>query len=113
MTDKLSVLFLGGTGYLGGSILVELIKRHPEVRFVTLVRNPKNNGAFEPFGVDVVNGTRSDLALIEKLASEHDVVIKIFNSGDLALIKAIIARLEKRAKDRPDAPRKPILIHTR
>lgn len=112
MSDKLSVFLLGGTGYLGGSILAELIKRHPEARFVTLVRNPADNAAFEPLGVEVINGTHADLALIERLASEHDVVVNAADAETLALSKAILAGMEKRARDQPEAQRKPILIHT-
>ncbi|KAG8932968.1 hypothetical protein FRC01_011533 [Tulasnella sp. 417] len=112
MSYKLCVFILGGTGYLGGSILVELAKQHPEARFIALVRNRANNIAFRPLGVDVVNGTHEDLPLIEKLAAESDVVINVSSSDNLALIKAILAGLEKRARDEPDASRKPILIHT-
>ncbi|KIO23946.1 hypothetical protein M407DRAFT_44912, partial [Tulasnella calospora MUT 4182] len=112
MTETLSVFFLGGTGYLGGSILAELTKRHPEIRFVTLVRNPADNAAFQPLGVEVINGTHSDLVLIEKLASEHDVVVNAADAETLALSKAILSGMEQRARERPDAERKPILIHT-
>lgn len=112
MSSKLSVLLLGGTGYIGGSVLVDLAKRYPDAHIVTLVRNPADNAAFGPLSnVEVVNGSLADLALIEKLASEQDVVVNIADSDTLPLIKAILTGLETRAKS--GAARKPVFIHTR
>lgn len=112
MTYKPAVFIIGGTGYLGGSILVELGKRRPEIRFITLAQNRSDIATFGSLGVDFVNGSHMDLALMKKLASEHDVVINISNSDNVPLIKAILAGLENRARDEPGVSQKPILIHT-
>ncbi|KAG9046855.1 hypothetical protein FS837_003521 [Tulasnella sp. UAMH 9824] len=107
-----SLFFLGVTGYIGGSVLVELKNRYPNAQFTALVRNSKDIAAVQALGVQVVQGSHSDLELIRKLASEHDVVINCGDSDDLPLTKVILTGLESRAQAKPDALRKPILIHT-
>ncbi|KAG8926792.1 hypothetical protein FRC01_008363 [Tulasnella sp. 417] len=112
MANELSVFLLGVTGYIGGSVLVDHKKRYPNAQFTALVRNPKDMVAVQAFGVKVVQGSHSNLDIIQKLASEHDVVINCGDSDDLPLTKAVLAGLEDRARAKPDASRKPILIHT-
>ncbi|KAG8925852.1 hypothetical protein FRC00_003543 [Tulasnella sp. 408] len=112
MAQQFSVFFLGVTGYIGGSVLVELKNRYPNAQFTALVRNPKDNAAVQALGVQVVQGSHSDLDLIRKLSSESDVVVNCGDSDDLPLTKAILAGLENRAQATPDASKKPILVHT-
>ncbi|KAG8932970.1 hypothetical protein FRC01_011535 [Tulasnella sp. 417] len=112
MAHRFSLFFLGVTGYIGGSVLVELKNRYPNAQFTALVRNPKDIAAVQAIGVQAIQGSHSDLDLIRKLASEHDVVINCGDSDDLPLTKVILAGLESRAQAKPDAQRKPILIHT-
>ncbi|KAG8949657.1 hypothetical protein FRC04_008403 [Tulasnella sp. 424] len=110
MAQQFSLFFLGVTGYIGGSVLVELKKRYPNAQFTALVRNPKDAAAVQALGVKVVQGSHSDLDLVQQFASDNDVVINCGDSDDFPLNKAILAGLEKRAQTKPS--RKPILIHT-
>lgn len=112
MAHQFSLFFLGVTGYIGGSVLVELKNRYPNAQFTALVRNPKDIVAVQALGVQVVQGSHSDLELVQKLSSENDVVVNCGDSDDLPLTKVILAGLESRAQAKPDASRKPILIHT-
>ncbi|KAG8944894.1 hypothetical protein FRC00_010361 [Tulasnella sp. 408] len=112
MAQQFSLFFLGVTGYIGGSVLVELKNRYPYAQFTALVRNSKDIAAVQALGVQIVQGSHSDLDLIRKIASEHDVVVNCGNSDDLPLTKVILAGLESRGQARLDASRRPILIHT-
>lgn len=110
MSSPTTVLILGVTGYIGGSVLVELRRRHPDFHFTALVRNPKDNAAVVALAVNVVNGSHQELDLIERLASEHDITVNAADSDDLPLTNAIIRGLTTRGKA---VGKKPILIHTR
>lgn len=107
-----SVFILGATGYVGGSVLVRFQQEYPNIKWSALVRNPKDVSAIEALGVKAIQGTQSDLGLIERTAAEHDVVLAIADSDDLPLTQAVLTGLESRAKS-GRAPRKPILLHTR
>lgn len=106
-----SVFVLGATGYIGGSILVGIQQRYPEFNYTALVRNPKDNPALEAIGVRVLQGSHSDLELIEKVAAQHDIVVNCADADDLPLTTAILKGMIDRSKSR-SSPRKPILIHT-
>lgn len=107
-----SVFVLGATGYIGGSILVGIQQRYPEFNYTALVRNPKDNPALEAIGVRVLQGSHSDLELIEKVAAQHDIVVNCADADDLPLTTAILKGMIDRSKS-GSSPRKPILIHTR
>jgi nucleoside-diphosphate-sugar epimerase len=103
-------------GYIGGAVLTRFLA-HPKAKtfqFTVLVRDPKKAEKFQELGVKAVVGSHSDPELVEKLASEADVVIatvceaKMFNfsesrstkmqadGDDLGAAKATLAGLRKR-----------------
>lgn len=64
-------------GYIGGSVLSHLLN-HPEApsfNITALVRSSDRAEKFKSiFGINTVIGSHSDSPLMEKLASEADVV---------------------------------------
>lgn len=106
-----TAFILGATGYIGGDALVALVQKHPEFHYTALVRNPRDNKAVEALGVTVLQGSHSDLDIIEKAAIENDVVFNFADADDPPLTDTILRGLETRAKQGSAA--KPILIHTR
>ncbi|KAJ7020344.1 NAD(P)-binding protein [Mycena alexandri] len=97
-TTKTSFLLTGATGYIGGAILTRFLA-HPKAhafQFTVLVRDPKKAEKFEDLGVKAVVGSHSDAHLVEKLASEADVVIAAADCDDLGAAKATLAGLRKR-----------------
>jgi len=110
-SEKPTVLIIGATGYIGGSILVALVARHPELTYTAIVRNLKDVKPIESLNVRVVPGSTTDVELVERVASEHDVVFNCADCDDLALTDAIIKGLSTRASKK-DTARKPIYIHT-
>ncbi|KAJ7255790.1 hypothetical protein B0H12DRAFT_1112886 [Mycena haematopus] len=99
MSDTKTNFFLtGATGYIGGSVLTRFLA-HPRTdtfQFTVLVRDPKKAEKFKDLGVKAVVGSLSDVPLVEKLASEADVVIAAADSDDLGAAKAMLAGLRKR-----------------
>ncbi|KAJ7222841.1 NAD(P)-binding protein [Mycena haematopus] len=111
MSDTKTQFFLtGATGYIGGSVLARFLA-HPRAdtfQFTVLVRDPKKAEKFQDVGVKAVVGSHSDASLMEKLASQADVVIAAADSDDLGTAKATLAGLRKRHA----LGVVPILIHT-
>ncbi|KAG8897894.1 hypothetical protein FRC01_011123, partial [Tulasnella sp. 417] len=106
-----SVFVLGATGYIGGSVLVGIQQRYPEFNYTALVRNSKDNPGLEAIGVRVLQGSHSDLELIEKVAAQHDIVVNCADADDLPLTTAILKGMIERSKS-GSSQRKPLLIHT-
>ncbi|KAJ7080176.1 hypothetical protein B0H15DRAFT_913557 [Mycena belliarum] len=106
------ILLFGATGYVGGGVLARLIE-HPNAQafhITILVRDPKKAEILKKFGVHaVVVGSLKDTALVEKLASEANVVFGIADSDDLPAVNATLAGLKKRHATMGS---KPIYIHT-
>ncbi|KAJ7154122.1 NAD(P)-binding protein [Mycena filopes] len=95
---KTSFLLTGATGYIGGAILTRFLA-HPKAhtfQFTVLVRDPKKAERFSELGVKAVVGSHSDAHLVEKLASEADVVIAAADCDDLGAANATLAGLRKR-----------------
>ncbi|KAJ7174949.1 NAD-binding protein [Mycena crocata] len=96
---KTNFLLTGATGYIGGSILTRFLA-HPHARnfqFTVLVRDAKKADKFNQLpGVKAVVGSHSDASLVEKLASEADVVIAAANCNDLGAAKATLEGLGRR-----------------
>ena len=77
MSDKITVFFTGATGYIGGAFLQHLLK-DPQFSITVSVRNKeKAKKLEEQFGVTAIVGSLKDTALLEKEASEADIVLTI------------------------------------
>ncbi|KAG6850631.1 hypothetical protein H0H93_010823 [Arthromyces matolae] len=111
MSTETRVFITGASGYIGGSVLDRFLKR-PDIaneNITILIRSPEKAKKFTTFGVNVVVGSHTDNALVQKLASEADLVVSIANSGYLPAIQAMLRGLEKRHSATGNVP---ILIHT-
>ncbi|KAJ7127437.1 hypothetical protein C8R43DRAFT_1027990 [Mycena crocata] len=104
-------LFLGATGYLGGTILGKLLK-HPstaDFKISALVRDAGKAEKLKRFGITPIVGDNSNVELLQALASEADVVISVAESTNVPATKATLAG----AKIRFEATTRPtIYIHT-
>jgi uncharacterized protein YbjT (DUF2867 family) len=68
---------VSSTGYIGGSVLLRFLN-HPQVAasdITCIVRSAEKAEKIKSLGVNVVVGSHADVALMEKLASESDVVV--------------------------------------
>ncbi|KAJ7785350.1 NAD(P)-binding protein [Mycena maculata] len=96
--SKTNFFLTGATGYIGGSVLTRFLA-HPHAdsfQFTVLVRDPKKAEKFEELGVQAVVGSHQDAALVERLASQADVVIATADCDDLGAAKATLEGLRKR-----------------
>ncbi|KAJ7645086.1 NAD(P)-binding protein [Mycena polygramma] len=96
--DKTNFLLTGATGYIGGAILTRFLA-HPHAHkfhFTVLVRDPKKAEKLTELGVKAVVGSHADAQLMERLASEADIVIAAADCDDLVAAKATLAGLSRR-----------------
>ncbi|KAF7334916.1 hypothetical protein MVEN_02241300 [Mycena venus] len=107
---KTNFFLTGATGYIGGTVLTRFLA-HPRAnsfQFTVLVRDPKKAEVFKELGVTAVVGSHSDAELVERLASQADVVISIADCDDVGAAKATLQGLRKRGA----SGTVPIFIHT-
>ncbi|CAE6404025.1 unnamed protein product [Rhizoctonia solani] len=108
MSSVRSIFLLGATGYVGGSLLVTLLREYPSATISTLVRNSRSSGAIKslsPDRINIVLGSHSDTSIIESEVEKADLTINAANCDDLDLTKSIINGFKKKSQ-------KGILIHT-
>ncbi|KZS98417.1 NAD(P)-binding protein [Sistotremastrum niveocremeum HHB9708] len=110
MAKLQSVFITGATGFIGGSVLAELINNHKEEYSITaLVRSEAKAKAVATFGATPLVGSHEDPGVLENAAKTHDIIIHTADSADhLVSAKAIIAGLSARSESLPRA----IYIHT-
>lgn len=112
-SKQIHIFITGATGYIGGSVLTGLLE-HPSVghfKITALIRGDEERvKKLASLGVTPVIGSNDSYAVIEKAASESDVVIHTANSADdLPSTEAIVAGLNKRI----ESTGKPVIyIHT-
>ncbi|KAF8598918.1 NAD(P)-binding protein [Ceratobasidium sp. AG-I] len=96
MSAPENIFILGATGYIGGAVFTGLRKTYPNVPTAALVRNPKDNAALTAAGARVVQGSHSDHEIIQKEASEADLVVNCADADDLELTKALLRGIKQR-----------------
>ncbi|KAI5475667.1 hypothetical protein MNV49_001084 [Pseudohyphozyma bogoriensis] len=112
MSASPSILILGAAGYIGGTVLTELLKTQSPTSITALVRTPAQASLLSPLGINTSIGTLEDLDLLKSLVTASDVVMNFavpFGGGD-ASIQALVDGLEERAEKGGDL--KPVLIQT-
>ncbi|KAF8145741.1 hypothetical protein K438DRAFT_1871346 [Mycena galopus ATCC 62051] len=106
-----NILFVGGTGYVGGSILSQLLEREDtNLNITALVRSPQKAEKLRSLNVrlNVVIGTHNDAKLVERLVADADVVFSLADCDDLQAAESILRGLRKRFQI---TGVKPVLIH--
>jgi uncharacterized protein YbjT (DUF2867 family) len=106
------VSLTASSGYIGGAVTSRLLEHPtgPNLKFSALVRSQdKANKLKSEFNIEAVVGDLSDSALVERLASDTDIVLSIASSDDLPPIEAILKGLKRRYEI---TGKLPTLIHT-
>ena len=116
MTTYSSVLFLGATGYIGGTVLQTILaSATPPSTITALVRSDKKaealNSISTPSGTTLkaVVGDLSKADQLRDLAKEHDIVVNCANADSEEGIKALIEGMKQR---RDKTGHRPLLIQT-
>ncbi|BGP08980.1 hypothetical protein JCM10049v2_004834 [Rhodotorula toruloides] len=100
-------LFLLGTGFIGGSVLVALLDKG-EYTISALCRDEKKADRLREMGVRPVMGELSSDEVISKEAAASDIIMHIATADDLSSVKSILKGLSQRDSSKPPA----IYIHT-
>ncbi|CAF0923194.1 unnamed protein product [Rotaria sordida] len=112
-SKQINIFLTGATGYIGGSILTGLLN-HPNAsnfKITALIRGDESRvKKLESLGVTPVVGSNDSHDIIEKAASQSDVVIHTADSADdLPSAKSIVSGLNKRTQT---TGKQVIYIHT-
>ncbi|CAG8950364.1 hypothetical protein HYFRA_00006857 [Hymenoscyphus fraxineus] len=107
------ILILGATGYIGGSILTELIAQNTDGKKYTLsalVRKPEQASILQKLGVNAsVFRDLADIESIRKAAGENDLIIAAADARHAESAKACITGLADRSRS---TGQKTSYIHT-
>jgi nucleoside-diphosphate-sugar epimerase len=106
-----SIFFIGATGYIGGQALDRILKADKSARVSVLVRDASKGTGFTKVDsrITPVNGSMSDLKLLEEQAAKHDVVVNTANADGEEETAAILKGMARRTKETGE---RAILIHT-
>jgi len=106
-----SILFIGATGYIGGTVLAHLIQnpKRSEYEITIHLRSAEKAKGFEKLGFKTVLGSLDDVRDLERLASEFDIVFQTADADHLEGTKAILRGFKTRFQKTGVAP---ALIHT-
>ncbi|KAJ6451923.1 hypothetical protein C8R45DRAFT_1124291 [Mycena sanguinolenta] len=106
-----NILFIGGTGYIGGPIMSRFIERKDEklnisalVRSVEKAKKIRNHD----LRLNVIIGSHNNAELVERLVADSDVVFSLADCDDLQAAESILSGLKKRFETTGN---KPVLIH--
>jgi nucleoside-diphosphate-sugar epimerase len=97
-----SIFLTGGTGYVGGCFLNRLLDGlYPSGTITALTRSSEKAKLVETLSTDSVKikaleGSFSDLDLLEKAAYEHDIIIEAGDSDNPDLVNALLKGIKKR-----------------
>jgi len=97
-----SVFLLGATGYIGGSLLVDLKKAFPDISIIATTRSNSSAAALTSAGATpiVLDPAAADYhEKTAELASKADIVISAADSDDLPLAEAILKGLKKHKEE--------------
>ncbi|KLO11812.1 NAD(P)-binding protein [Schizopora paradoxa] len=97
-----SVFFLGATGYIGGSVLVDLKKAFPDISITATTRSNSSAAALSAAGTTPVALDPAAPDYHEKItdfSSKADIVINAADCDDLPLTEAILKGLKKRKEE--------------
>lgn len=80
------------SGYIGGAILERLLQHHTAStsEITALVRNPDKVPLFASIGVKTVVGSHDDGALLERQASESDVVFACVSFSSMGWTRSVL-----------------------
>ncbi|KAF8438923.1 hypothetical protein L210DRAFT_3761142 [Boletus edulis BED1] len=111
MSPKTQIFILGATGYIGGGVLERLLQHRTAStsQITALVRNAAKIPLLASTGVKTVFGTLDNVALIERQASESDVVFACADSDHVESCEAILRGLKKRYEVTGTIP---VFVHT-
>ncbi|KAF8817258.1 NAD(P)-binding protein [Phlegmacium glaucopus] len=112
-TSSTRVLFLGATGYVGGTVFSSFLDHPQRSSFIytALIRSPEKAEKLKTLdhNVNVILGSTSDTDMLAKLAADADIVIDMVDSDSAPPVVAILSGLKARHEKTGTVPS---YIHT-
>ncbi|OBT63732.1 hypothetical protein VE03_06161 [Pseudogymnoascus sp. 23342-1-I1] len=95
-----TIFVTGVSGYIGGHIVTDLIKKHPEYQVITLVRTEKQAEIIHATwpAVETVLGDLDNHDLLVEQGKRADVVLQLASSDHTPAAKALIEGLSSQGK---------------
>jgi len=90
-------VFLIGSGYIGGTLLIGLLEKFEAANISVLNRREEREDTFKKLGVKTVSGSLHDHDVIKSAAAKHDITIHAATADDLPSAQAVLDGLEERA----------------
>ena len=87
----MKIFVTGASGYIGGSVSAELIKKGHDV--IGLVRSEERAKQVRALGITPVMGNLDDLDVLTKAAQDADAVVNAANAEDRASAETLVAAL--------------------
>ncbi|KAJ7664516.1 hypothetical protein DFH06DRAFT_1392243 [Mycena polygramma] len=106
-----NLLFIGGTGYIGGPILSSFLEKNdPNFNITALVRSAAKADKLRALNMklNIVSGSHDDAELVERISADADAVFSLADSDNLQATETILRGLKKRFET---TGIKPTLIH--
>ncbi|KIY62891.1 NAD(P)-binding protein [Cylindrobasidium torrendii FP15055 ss-10] len=94
----LNIFILGGTGYVGGTVIVDILKRGNH-EITALVRSKEKALALEALklgSLNVVLGTATDAAVVDSCVQEADIIIDTYDSDNVEGTAVLLGACKKR-----------------
>ncbi|GAA5929149.1 NAD-dependent epimerase/dehydratase family protein [Sporobolomyces koalae] len=101
MSTTKPTLFLVGTGFIGGTLLTELLKQN-KYEIAALSRDSAKADKLKELGVRPVRGSLDDEVLVEESA-KADIIIHTATADDEPSVKSILKGLAQRPSDKTPA----------
>ena len=91
-----TVLITGVTGYIGGSIAVELIKK--EYKVIGLIRNNTDEVPIKKLGIVPVIGSINEVEKIEKIINDVDAIINTADADNAYFVATVLDKIKGTGK---------------
>ncbi|KAH7097024.1 hypothetical protein BKA62DRAFT_624379 [Auriculariales sp. MPI-PUGE-AT-0066] len=113
-TPSPSILIFGATGYIGGAMLMAVLKAFPTAKVSAIVRHNTHDAVLTAAGVASVlhhdgGSSKADIDALQNAVSGFDVVVNAADANDVVLVDAIITGLKAR-KERTG--KRAVFLHT-
>jgi putative NADH-flavin reductase len=97
---KSKVFITGASGYIGGSILIGLLRTPEKYEISALIRKEEQGKILEKIGVIPIYGDLNDSETLYKQANGSDIVINAASADHLSSVKSIVNGLkDKKSKE--------------
>jgi len=96
--SSLKSIFLLGTGYIGGSLLLQLKEAFPSSQITVLIRKDEYIPTLDKLGVKHVKGQLGDKDTISQAVLENDCVIHAATADDEPSVEAVLEGIKLRAE---------------